>query len=63
MLGVPRRRDARPAREVVEALHDVDDTLRILVGGGHQDELDGTRTTRLGHLIGPAAAEVAALLR
>lgn len=62
VLGVPRRRDARPAREVVEALHDVDDTLTILVGGGHQDELDGTRTTRLGHLIGPAAAEVAALL-
>lgn len=62
VLGVPRRRDARPAREVVEALHHVDDTLTILVGGGHQDELDGTRTTRLGHLIAPAAAEVAALV-
>lgn len=62
VLAVPQKRDVRAARDVVDALHEADPTVSIFVGGGHQDALDASDVTRLGHAIGPAAAELAGLL-
>lgn len=62
VLSVPQRRDARAARDVVDALQATDAAITIFVGGGHQDDLDAPGVTRLGHAIGPAAAELTALI-
>ncbi|MFX4285034.1 MerR family transcriptional regulator [Janibacter sp. G349] len=59
VIGVPRRPDARAARTLVGTLADYDG-VTVCVGGSHQDDVDATR---LGHAVGPAAAEVSRLLR
>lgn len=60
VIGVPRRPDARAARTLVGTLADYDG-VTVCVGGSHQDDVEAA--TRLGHAVGPAAAEVSRLLR
>lgn len=62
VLSVPQRRDIRAASDVVDALQAADRSTTIFIGGGHQDDLDAPGVTRLGHAIGPAATDLAALL-
>lgn len=59
VIGVPRRPDARTASTLAKALAD-HHGVTVCVGGSHQDDVDATR---LGHAVGPAAAEVSRLLR
>lgn len=62
MLSAPSRADVPAARELVESLLSGHDEVLVGVGGGQQDAVDDPRVHRLGHAIGPAATEVAALL-
>lgn len=62
VLSAPSRADVPAARELVESLLSGHDEVLVVVGGGQQDAVDGPRVHRLGHAIGPAATEVAALL-
>ncbi|EKA62113.1 MerR family transcriptional regulator [Janibacter hoylei PVAS-1] len=59
VIGVPRRPDARTASTLAKALAD-HHGVTVCVGGSHQDDVEGA--TRLGHAVGPAAAQVAGLL-
>jgi len=61
VVPVPRRRDAPAAAAVLEAVRRADDSVRVVLGGGHQDRVAGD-ADRLGHRIGPAAAGLAAAL-
>ena len=58
VIGVPRRPDARTASTLAKAL--ANHGLTVCVGGSHQDDVEAA--TRLGHAVGPAAAQVAGLL-
>ena len=57
VIGVPRRPDARTASTLAKAL--ANHGLTVCVGGSHQDDVEAA--TRLGHAVGPAAAEVSTL--
>ncbi|WP_306514466.1 cobalamin B12-binding domain-containing protein, partial [Janibacter hoylei] len=59
VIGVPRRPDARTASTLAKALAD-HHGVTVCVGGSHQDDVEAA--TRLGHAVGPAAAQVAGLL-
>ncbi|SMC57381.1 MerR family transcriptional regulator [Janibacter indicus] len=60
VIGVPRRPDARTASTLATTLAD-HHGVTVCVGGSHQDDVEAA--TRLGHAVGPAAAEVSRLLR
>lgn len=62
VLSAPSREDVPAARELVETLRSSHGEVSIVVGGSQQDAVDDPRVHLLGHAIGPAAAEVAALL-
>ena len=59
VIGVPRRPDARTASTLATTLADRHG-VTVCVGGSHQDDVEAA--TRLGHAVGPAAAQVAGLL-
>lgn len=61
VLSAPRPQDVPAARELVETLRSSHDAI-VFVGGCRQDDLDAPGVIRLGHAIGPAAAQVAATL-
>ncbi|RYP88298.1 MerR family transcriptional regulator [Nocardioides guangzhouensis] len=58
VLGVPSSDDVVAVRETVAALAAAHPDLPVNVGGGHQHAVSGAH--RLGHLVGPAAAALAA---
>jgi methanogenic corrinoid protein MtbC1 len=58
VLGVPSSDDVVAVRETVAALAAAHPDLPVHVGGGHQHAVAGAH--RLGHLVGPAAAALAA---
>lgn len=62
VLSVPGRRDVRAARDLVTHLRTSHADAAIFVGGARQDDLDDEGAVRLGHAIGPGAAQVAAAL-
>lgn len=60
VLSVPDREDLPAARELVATLRSSHEDAALFVGGRYQDAVD--EASRLGHAIGPAAAELAATL-
>jgi methanogenic corrinoid protein MtbC1 len=58
VIGVPAPDDVPAVRDTVAALTAARPDLPVFLGGGHQD-LVGAPAEPLGHLLGPAASEVA----
>ncbi len=62
VTSVPRLEDVAAAKDVVRALRSRRADTRVFVGGSRQDALSRARVVRLGHAIGPAAAQVATVV-
>ena len=60
VIGVPIEEDVPAVREVVSALTDHTPDVVVCVGGAHQHRIE--RAHRLGHVVGAAAADLAARL-
>jgi methanogenic corrinoid protein MtbC1 len=58
VIGVPATEDVPAVRDTVAALAAASPGLPIFLGGGQQDQVGG-QAEPLGHLLGPASAEVA----
>lgn len=62
VLSAPGPDDVPAALDLVATLRSSHEEVSIFVGGSQQEKVNAAGVTRLGHAIGPAAAQVAALL-